>query len=54
MLLRAANDGVGVDVLLEWVGGPATDAALEALAYDGRMVVFGQASGASNRCRWIC
>lgn len=25
-----------------------TDAALGALAYDGRMVVFGQASGASN------
>jgi NADPH2:quinone reductase len=46
--IRAANDGAGVDVLLESVGGPVTDAALDALAYDGRMVVFGQASGASN------
>jgi NADPH2:quinone reductase len=46
--IRAANGGVGVDVLLESVGGPVTDAVLEALDYDGRMVVFGQASGASN------
>ncbi len=46
--IRAANGGAGVDVLLESVGGPVTDAALDALAYDGRMVAFGQASGASN------
>jgi len=46
--IRAANGGAGVDILLESVGGPAADAALDALAYDGRMVVFGQASGASN------
>jgi NADPH2:quinone reductase len=46
--IRDANGGAGVDVLLESVGGPVTDAALDALAYDGRMVVFGQASGASN------
>ena len=46
--IRAANGGAGVDVLLESVGGPVADAALDALAYDGRMVVFGQASGASN------
>jgi NADPH2:quinone reductase len=46
--IRAANAGAGVDVLLESVGGPAADAALDALGYDGRMVVFGQASGASN------
>jgi NADPH2:quinone reductase len=46
--IRAANDGAGVDVLLESVGGAVTEAALEALAHDGRMVVFGQATGASN------
>lgn len=46
--IRAANNGAGVDVLLESIGGAVTDAALDALAYDGRMVVFGQASGGSN------
>ena len=46
--IRAANTGAGVDVLLESVGGAVTDAALDALSHDGRMVVFGQASGASN------
>ena len=46
--IRAANGGAGVDILLESIGGPITEAALDALAYDGRMVVFGQASGASN------
>jgi NADPH2:quinone reductase len=46
--IRAANDGAGVDVVLESVGGAVTDAALDALSHDGRMVVFGQASGASN------
>jgi NADPH2:quinone reductase len=46
--IRAANAGAGVDVLLESVGGAVTDAALDALSHDGRMVVFGQASGASN------
>ena len=46
--VRAANRGAGVDVLLESVGGPVVDAALDALAWDGRLVVYGQASGASN------
>ena len=46
--IRTANNGAGVDILLESVGGPVADEAIDALAYDGRMVVFGQASGASN------
>jgi NADPH2:quinone reductase len=46
--IRSANEGAGVDILLESVGGALVDAGLDALAYDGRMVVFGQASGASN------
>jgi NADPH2:quinone reductase len=46
--IRAANAGAGVDVLLESVGGAVTDAAFDALSPNGRMVVFGQASGASN------
>jgi NADPH2:quinone reductase len=46
--IRDANHGDGVDVLLESVGGAVTDAAFQALGYNGRMAVFGQASGASN------
>lgn len=46
--VHAANGGRGVDVLLESTGGAVTDAAFGALRYNGRMVVFGQASGASN------
>jgi NADPH2:quinone reductase len=46
--IRAANGGEGVDILLESIGGAVTDAATGALRRNGRMVCFGQASGASN------
>lgn len=46
--IRSANGGEGVDILLESVGGAVTDAAFDALRHGGRMVCFGQASGASN------
>ena len=46
--LREANNGASVDVVLESVGGPIVDAALTALAHGGRLVAYGQASGASN------
>jgi NADPH:quinone reductase len=46
--LREANGGEGVDLLLESIGGTITDAAFLALRHDGRMVTFGQASGATN------
>jgi NADPH2:quinone reductase len=46
--IREANGGEGVDILLESIGGAITDAAIGALRYGGRMVCFGQASGASN------
>ena len=46
--IREANGGEGVDILLESVGGAITDAAFGALRRNGRMVCFGQASGASN------
>jgi NADPH2:quinone reductase len=46
--LRAANGGSDVDVVLESVAGPVVDAFLEALAPGGRLVAYGQASGASN------
>ncbi len=46
--LREANGGEPVDVVLESVGGPAVDAALDALGPGGRLVAYGQASGASN------
>lgn len=42
--LIAANDGKGVDVILEMVGGATTDASLAALGSFGRLVVFGMAS----------
>src|SRR4051794_23040382 len=46
--LREANGGAPVDVVLESVGGPVLDAALDALGPGGRLVAYGQASGASN------
>jgi NADPH2:quinone reductase len=46
--LQEANNGAAVDVVLESVGGPIVDAALTALAHGGRLVAYGQASGASN------
>jgi NADPH:quinone reductase len=46
--LREANRGEPVDVVLESVAGPILDAALEALAFNGRLIAYGQASGASN------
>jgi NADPH:quinone reductase len=42
--LRAANDGARVDIVLEMVGGPTTDASLKVLAPFGRLVVYGMAS----------
>jgi NADPH2:quinone reductase len=42
--LRAANDGRGVDVVLEMTGGPVFDQSLAALAPLGRLAVFGMAA----------
>lgn len=42
--LRAANDGRGVDVVLEMTGGLVFDQSLAALAPLGRLVTFGMAS----------
>ena len=42
--LREANGGKRVDIVLEMVGGPTTDASLRALAAFGRLVVYGMAS----------
>jgi NADPH2:quinone reductase len=39
------NDGNGVDIVLDPVGGDAFDAALRALAWRGRLVVIGFAAG---------
>jgi NADPH2:quinone reductase len=41
--LRAANDGHGVDVVLEMTGGRVFDQSLAALAPFGRLAVFGMA-----------
>jgi NADPH2:quinone reductase len=41
--LRAANDGRGVDVVLEMTGGRVFDESLKALAPFGRLVTYGQA-----------
>jgi len=42
--VREANGGKRVDIVLEMVGGPTTDASLRALAPFGRLVVYGMAS----------
>ena len=42
--LKAANDGEGVDIVLEMVGGPVFDASLAALGRFGRLVTYGMAS----------
>lgn len=39
------NSGAGVDIVLDPIGGDAFDAALRALAWRGRLVVIGFASG---------
>jgi len=44
--LREANDGNGVDVVLEMTGGHVFDQSLAALAPLGRLAVFGMASRA--------
>jgi NADPH:quinone reductase len=41
----AHNDGAGVDIVLDPVGGDAFEAALRALAWRGRLVVIGFAAG---------
>lgn len=43
--IRLATDGYGVDVVIDPVGGQVTDAALRAMAWRGRLVVIGFASG---------
>jgi NADPH2:quinone reductase len=43
-LLREANGGSGVDVVLEMTGGHVTDGSLHALAPWGRLVLYGMAS----------
>ena len=45
--LLAAN-GAPIDVVLESIGGPIVDQALKSLSHGGRLVAYGQASGASN------
>jgi NADPH2:quinone reductase len=42
--LVKANNGKGVDLILEMVGGSTLDQSLEALAAFGRLVVYGMAS----------
>ena len=41
----AKNGGMGVDIVIDPIGGDAFDAALRALAWRGRLVVIGFASG---------
>ncbi len=48
-LLRDANDGRGVDVVLEMTGGHVLDGSLEALAPFGRVVAYGMASRAAPK-----
>jgi NADPH2:quinone reductase len=43
--LKAANGGKGVDVVVDPIGGGATELAFRSLAWGGRQVVIGFASG---------
>jgi len=43
--VRALTDGAGVDIVIDPVGGAANAAALRAMAWRGRMVIIGFASG---------
>ncbi|MEZ5848988.1 MAG: NADPH:quinone oxidoreductase family protein [Geminicoccaceae bacterium] len=43
--LKAAHDGAGFDVIYDPVGGDVFDASLRAVAWEGRIVVIGFASG---------
>jgi NADPH:quinone reductase len=47
--LREANDGSGVDIVLEMAGGPVFDASLAALGRFGRLVTYGMASRQAPR-----
>lgn len=49
--VRDANDGRGVDVFFDPVGGDVFDAGLRCLAWDGRAVVVGFTSGRPNLVR---
>jgi NADPH2:quinone reductase len=49
--VRELTDGQGADVILDSVAGPVTAASLTCLAPFGRLVVFGQASGAPGEVR---
>jgi NADPH2:quinone reductase len=42
---RAATGGRGIDIAVDPIGGAATEAALRALAWCGRLVVVGFAAG---------
>jgi len=42
--LRDANEGRGVDIVLEMVGGPVFDASIAALGRFGRIAAYGMAS----------
>ncbi|MFY9332103.1 MAG: NADPH:quinone oxidoreductase family protein [Candidatus Nanopelagicales bacterium] len=43
-LMREANEGKRIDIVLDMVGGPTTEASLAVLAAFGRLVFYGQAS----------
>ena len=47
--VRKLTDGRGVDIVIDPVGGPATEAALRCLAWRGRIVIIGFAAGAIPR-----
>ena len=47
--LKAATGGRGIDVIYDPVGGDLTEAALRAIAWEGRLLVIGFAGGAIPR-----
>ncbi|NMP21681.1 quinone oxidoreductase family protein [Sulfobacillus harzensis] len=49
--VRELTDGQGADVILDSVGGTVAERSLEALAWFGRLVHFGSASGETGHIR---
>ena len=46
--VRAANDGKGIDLVFDGVGGDATELAFRTLGYDGRHLVVGFPAGLTS------
>ncbi|KEY74425.1 hypothetical protein S7711_04465 [Stachybotrys chartarum IBT 7711] len=49
--IKAMNDGHGIDLIMDYLGGPYLEANLDMLAMDGRLVQLGLLEGSTRRTR---